>query len=239
VNGFLEEIVRLLNVAVFVPLAGIVHRGLHAVVSKKVAVPGVEAATTAAHELVGGCREVVGTMLRGYRRECLQSTLDALHQSLEALRTGDRLVLPVGVGQDKVIQEVWKTLSADGDPERVHLGEVRLSHFSRYMLLGEEDLLLRPTERSPVADAALERANLPRGKPPRVEFLELFEDRLRLKIRRALQKRLHFGPDTLEGISASAPVVLMREVPGQSACLAVLPGGPLTHRRLRRSGADG
>ena len=27
-------------------------------------------------------------------------------------------------------------------------------------------------------DAALERADLPRRKPPRVEFLELFEDRL-------------------------------------------------------------
>ena len=58
-------------------------------------------------------------------------------------------------------QHVSKGLPAYGDPQLGSPGEIRLYCFARSMLLGEEDLPIRPFTGSPLFHPTLKRVKLP------------------------------------------------------------------------------
>jgi hypothetical protein len=61
-------------------------------------------------------------------------------------------------GEPEVIEPVRQRFARDHETERGHVGEVRQSHPSRWMLLAEHHVAARAVKRPPVGDAALQGA---------------------------------------------------------------------------------
>jgi hypothetical protein len=98
-------------------------------------------------------------MLERHAAKGPKRILQPLGQSDEALTADHDLGMPPAAErQAKVVESVREGLAGDDDPEFGGVGEVRQALLTWRMLLAEDDLLLRPVQRLPVADPALEGA---------------------------------------------------------------------------------
>ena len=115
--------------------------------------------------------------------------LQPLGQGYEALASKHHMgMLEAGEGEAKVIEPVRQRLARDGDAKGVGVGEVRQAHGAWFMLLAEDDLLLRPMQRPPRPDAALEGA-ADVGVDLGMATTQLLEDADAADARRRLQDR--------------------------------------------------
>jgi len=78
-------------------------------------------------------------------------------------------MLEAGEREPEVVEPVSEGSTSDRDPERARVGEVGEAKPAGLVLLAEDYVLLRPIERSPRADAPLQRAadvHVEIGMPP-------------------------------------------------------------------------
>jgi hypothetical protein len=108
--------------------------------------------------------QAIGAVSPGNSSQFPQGVLQAFAEALEALGETDRAGFPVGVGEDEVIDQVVERFAEDGDAELVHAGEVALGEPTRLVNLGEEHLLGRPFEGTPLFDPPLQATKLNVGK---------------------------------------------------------------------------
>ncbi len=81
--------------------------------------------------------------------------MESLAEALETLGKADGASLPIGVGQDKMIDHVVKRLASECDLQVVHVREVRGSQLAGPVDLIEENLLGWALGGSPRFDLAL------------------------------------------------------------------------------------
>src|SRR5262249_25380200 len=107
-----------------------------------------------------------------------QGVLEPLAEALETLGGANRAGLPVGVGQQEVIDRVIKRLAGERDVQVVHASEVRGPQLAGRVDLIEEALLGRAFDGPPRFDLPLQGAELAVLEPPRESALEILEEGL-------------------------------------------------------------
>jgi hypothetical protein len=151
-----------------------------------------------------------------------EGVLQTFGETLEALGEADGASLPVGIGEDEVIDDVVERLAEDGDSELGHAGKITLGEPARLVDLGEEDLLGGPFEGSPLFDPSLQNAKLDVGKTAGIAALEVKEKGLGLESRVELEEFDKFGPDFLERVLPGPPGVRDLALTGEQVGVAVL-----------------
>lgn len=117
-----QSMVALLDVPVFVCLAGLGLSAFESVVAKESLVVARE--LLGVLDLLDRGAEAIGLMDSGHPAERPESILDPDAQTLEALGEANRAGLPVRIRQNEVVEQVRERLALDGDLELVHRGEV-------------------------------------------------------------------------------------------------------------------
>ena len=166
--------------------------------------------------------QAIGAVSPGDSSQFPQGVLQALAEALEALGEADGAGLPVGVGEHEVIDQVVERLAEDGDAELGHAGEVALGEPTRLVDLGEEDLLGRPFEGTPLFDPPLQATELDVGEPPRKAALQVEEEGLGLEARVEPEQFEEFGPDVLERVLPGPPGMRDSSLTGERVGVAVL-----------------
>ena len=134
-----------------------------------------------------------------------KGVLEPLAEALETLGETDRAGLPVGVGQDEVIDQVIERLAGERDVQVVHGSEVGGAQLAGRVDLIEEDLLGWTLGGPPRFDLPLQGPELAVGEPAREPTLEILEEGLGLEPGVELQPIEEFGPDVLERILPGPP----------------------------------
>ncbi len=203
----LELVMALLDVAVFVALAGLDRLRLQPIVAQQRLVAALEALLTLRSGLhTSG--EAVGAVQLGHAAHLPQSVLQALAEALVALREANGAGFPIGVGQDEVVDQVREGHAGQGDAQVGAVGEVRSSQPSGVVDLAEEDLLGGAVLGPPLLDPSLQSTQLPIAEAAGVLPFQLPEQRLGLEPGIDSQLLLNPGPDLLEGVLASPPSML-------------------------------
>jgi hypothetical protein len=133
-------------------------------------------------------------------------------------------MLPIGIGQDKVIQQVRERLAGDGHLQVIHRSEIRGPQPARGMLLREEHLLGRAMQGLPLPHAPLESSPHGVGILPRLCPLQPIPEGLGLQTRLSLQLLGHHRPDFRERIRPGPPSPRLAGFARQLAQLAILAG---------------
>ena len=121
-----------------------------------------------------------------------------------------------------MIDQVVERLAEDGDAELGHAGEVALGEPTRLVDLGEEDLLGRPFESTPLFDPALQATELDVGETPWKTPLQVEEEGLGLEPRVESEQFAQFRPDVLERVLPGPPGMRDSSLTGQRVGVAVL-----------------
>jgi hypothetical protein len=220
IDGLLEAVMTLLDVAILVGLPGLDRLAFEPVVREQSLVsPGEHLGFGIAVDRRG---QAIGAVPFGDPSQFPQGVLQSLAEALEALGEADGAGLPVGVGEHEVIDQVVERLAEDGDAELGHAGEVALGEPTRLMDLGEEDLPGRPFEGPPLFDPPLQAAELDVGEPPRISALQVEEEGLGLEARVEPELIGEFGPDVLERVVAGPPGMRDSSLTGEQVGVAVL-----------------
>lgn len=153
-----------------------------------------------------------------------QRILQALAQTLVALREADRARLPVRVGQHEVVQQVLEHHAVDRHSQLRAVREVAGADPTGVMVLREEHLPGRAVQPTPLLDPPLQRPQLTVGETARTTPLQLLEQGLRLQAGVELEHPGQLGPNLGERIGFGTPVpVHETHLAGQPAKLPVLP----------------
>jgi len=220
VDGLLEAVMALLDVAILVGLPGLDRLAFEFVVSEQSLVsPGEHLGFRVAVNCGG---QAIGAVSPWDSSQFPQGVLEAFGEALEALGEADGAGLPVGVGEDEVIDHVVEWLAEDGDAELGHAGEVRFGEPTRLVDLGEEHLLGRPFEGTPMFDATLQRTELDVGEATRETALKVEKEGLGLEARVEPEQVKKFGPDILERVLPGPPGVGNASLTGEGVGVAVL-----------------
>jgi hypothetical protein len=143
----------LLGISILMGLAGVDGLSFQAIVGQQGAVMLLEQFTIAKVVHRGG--GPIGAVHLGNPSQFPESVLKPVAKALEALGKSDCPGLPIGVGQDKVINHMIKRLASECDPQIVHVREVRGSQLAGPVDLIEENLLGWALGGSPRFDRAL------------------------------------------------------------------------------------
>jgi hypothetical protein len=231
----LELVMALLHVAVLMALAGLDGLGLQSVMVQQSLVTLLEHLGSFAAWL-DGRRQPISTVQLGHAAQLPQGVLHPLAETLQALRETEGACLPVGVGQDEVIDQVVERNAVDGHAQVGAMGEVAGTKSSGVMNLGEEDLLGGALQGAPLPAAPLQGPQLAVSKATRETPLQVGKDGLGLQSGVELKQLLDLGPDLGEGISSSPPVpVHAFDLAGELAEPAILAGALGVHAGLEGS----
>jgi hypothetical protein len=231
VDGLLEPVVALLGVAVLVGFAGLDRLGLDAIMPEQSLIALCEHLGFDGGGVDGGAH-AVGAMPPGSASQLPQGVLQPFAQALETFAEANRAVLPVGVGEHEVIDEVVERLAGDRDAEFGHVGEVGRGELPWLVVLCEEHLLGRPFQGAPAFDSPLKAAELTVGKASWKASLEVEEQGLGLKSGIEAKLGFEFGPDVAERVGTSSPVARRAALAGELVRVAVLPCRFLVDPRL-------
>jgi hypothetical protein len=220
VDGLLEAVMTLLDVAILVGLSWLDRLAFQPVMLEQPLVSACEHLGLGVAVDRGG--QAIGTMPLGDSSQFPQGVLQALAEALEALGEADGAGLPVGVGEHEVINQVVERLAEDGDAELGHAGEVALGEPARLVGLREEHLLGRPLEGPPLFDPSLQAPELDVGEPPGEAALQVEEEGLGLEARVEPEQFQQFGPDVLERVLPGPPGMRDSSLAGQGVGVAVL-----------------
>jgi hypothetical protein len=102
-------------------------------------------------------RHAIRPMPLGRRAQRPQGILQPRTQARETLGKTQRDMLPIGMRQHKVIEQVRKWLAPDGHLQIVHAREIRGRQSARWVLLREKHFLRRATQGLPLPHPPLER----------------------------------------------------------------------------------
>jgi len=170
-----------------------------------------------------GGGQAIGPMKLRYAAQLPQGVLQALTEALQALGETDGAGLPVGVGQDEVVNHVIEREAIDGHAQFGAVGEVAGTQACGIMDLGEEDLLGGALQRAPLPTVALEGSQLAIGEAARKAPLQVGKEGLGFQSRVALKQFLDLGPDLGERIGSSSPVAVHAfDLAGKPAKPAIL-----------------
>ena len=202
----LEVAVPALDRAILVRDTAIVARRLHAVVGAERLVAVAKVLLDVTLEVGESCREAVGPMLLGHPAELPEGILQATGEGREALAAEDDLgMLPAGIDEGEVIDEVIQRRTGDGDNEVTGIEEVGHPLLARGMVLAEDHLALGTMFGPPKPHAALQRPSRRHQLAVGVAPLHLFQHRDRLQAGRAEKKRDDlFVPQARERIRLAA-----------------------------------
>ena len=169
----------------------------------------------------------------GARRapELPKGLLETVAHGLERFRETDRGKLPVRVGEREVIQQMVERLAVDGDPQRIHVREVRSPQPARGMHLRKDDLLVGTMQAAPIADSPLEGPPLRLGESAGIALLQPAEERERPQPRFGLQAGLDFRPDLDKRVRPRSPIAWRLAVGGEPLSIAILSSRFLIHAR--------
>ena len=181
VDGLLEPVMTLLDVAILVGLARLDRLTFQAVMREQSLVSPSEHFRVGIAVDRGG--QAIGAVTPGDSSQFPQGVLQPFAEALEALGEADGAGLPVGIGEHEVVDQVVERLAEEGDAELGHAGEVTLGEPTRLMDLGEEDLLGRPFKGSPLFDPPLQGPELDVGEAAREAALQVEEEGLGLESR--------------------------------------------------------
>jgi hypothetical protein len=220
VDGLFEAVMTLLDVAILVGLSRLDRLAFELVMREQSLVSSSEHLGFWVAVDRGG--QAIGAVSPGNSSQFPQCVLQTLAETLETLGEADGAGLPVGVGEHEVIDHVVERLPEDGDAELGHAGEVALGEPPRLMDLGEEDLLGRPFEDTPLFDSALQATELDVGEAAREASLQVVEEGLGLEPRVEPEQLEEFGPDILERVLPGPPGVRDSSLTGQRVGVAVL-----------------
>jgi hypothetical protein len=223
VEGGLEAVVPLFDIAVLVALAGLDGLGSQTVVVEQGLVTPLEGVRTAGR--LDSSSQAIGAVQMRNTAEFPEGVLQALAETLEALGEAKGAGLPVGVGQDKVVDQVGERGTLESNAQLVTVGKIGSSQSAGMMPLREEDLPGRSMLGSPLLDPSLQGPQLPVGKASGMSLLQGLEERLGLEGVVERQLLLDPGPDPIEGVLACTPVVLHGNLAGQPVELPVLACG--------------
>ena len=229
VDGLLEPVMALLDVAVLVGLPRLDRLRLEAIVLHQGLVFPSE--HLGLRIVVDRRGQAIGAMPPGDPSQFPQGVLQPFVEALEALGEADRAGLPVGVGEHEVIDQVIEGFAGDGDAEVAHMGEVALGEPSRFVSLSEEHLLGRAFERPPSFDPPLQGAKLHVGEPPRMAALQVEEEGIGLEPGIEAELGLELGPDVLERVLPCPPGVWGASLAGKQVRVTVLASGLLVDVR--------
>jgi hypothetical protein len=222
VHGALELVVALLGIAVLVALAGLDGLALQAVVGQQRLVALLERLRPFDARLHGRGQPISPMQLR-HAAQFPQGVLQAFAEALQALRKTDRSRLPIGVGENEMIDQVVERNALDGHVQVGAVGEIAGRQPTGVMHLGEENLLGGSALGAPDLDPALQGAQLAVGEASGEASLQVGEKGLGLQSGVELQLGFEFGPDLDEGVRACSPVpVHARDLAGQLAEAAIL-----------------
>jgi len=220
VDGLLEPVMTLLDVAILVGLSGLDRLAFELVMLEQTLVsPGEHLGFGV---VVDRRRQAIGAVSLGDSSQFPQGVLQTFAEALEALGEADGAGLPVGIGEHKVIDHVVERLAENGDSQLGHVGEVRFGEPPRLMDLGEEDLLGRPFEGSPEFDPPLQGPELHIGKTAREAALQVEKESFGLEARVEPEPVKEFGPDVLERILPGPPGMRDTTLTGEQVGVAVL-----------------
>jgi len=135
--------VSLLHVAVLVALACLDGLGLQTVMLHQGLVTLLECLVAFDSWLDGG-RQSVRAVQLGHAAQLPQGVLQSFTEAFQALGEAHGARLPVGVGQDEVVDQVIERTAVDGHAQIGAVGEVAGRQPTGIMHLGEEDLFGRP-----------------------------------------------------------------------------------------------
>jgi hypothetical protein len=172
----LEMSMRRLRVAVLVRLPHIDALARHVVMSQQIAVTGLEFPRR--RQVVHGGSQAVAAVPPRHAAQFPQGILETVGQCHKRLRRAERHRLPVRVGQHEVVDQVIERLTGDGDPERVHGGEVRRREIAGLVDLAEHDGLPRSVRRPPLPHTAFEGAAMGIEKLAGMRLSQPIEERL-------------------------------------------------------------
>jgi hypothetical protein len=230
VDGLLEPVVALLDVAVLVRLPRPNRLGLQAVMGQQRLVSLSE------HLGVGigldRRTQPVGAVLPGNPSQFPKCVLQPLAQALPALREADGASFPVRVGEHEVVDHVVERFARDRDAQLSHVREVRGTEPARLVGLCEEHLLGRPLGGPPLFEPPLEGPQLPVGEAAREAALQVDEEGLGLEPGVEPEHLLELGPHVLERVLPSPPGVGDAPLGGEPVGVAVLACRLLVDTRL-------
>jgi hypothetical protein len=220
VDGLLEAVVTLLDVAILVGLSRLDRLAFEPVMRGQPLVASGEHLGFGVAVDRGG--QAIGAVPPGDSSQFPQCVLEALAEALEALGEADGAGLPVGISEHEVIDHGVERLAEEGDAELGHAGEVALGEPTRLVDLGEEDLLGRPFEGPPLFDPALQATELDVGEPTGKAALQVEEEGLGLEPRVEPEHLKQFGPDLLERVLPGPPGMGDSSLTGEQVGVAVL-----------------
>jgi len=236
----LEVAMRRLRIAVLVRLPRVDPLTRHAVVRQQIAIPGLELAGR--RQVVHGRGQRIAAVPTRHAAQFPQRILQAVRERLERLGNAQRHRLPVRVGQHEVVDHVIEPLAADGDVQRVHVGEVGRCEVAGRVNLPEHDRLPRTVGGPPLPHATLERAAMRIEKLPRMLTPQPVEKRLREQPRFGREPLRYCGPHGRERIGpGTVGARHMRLLPraGQRAVLAIVSGRLVGHSGSPGRGGQG
>jgi hypothetical protein len=230
VDGLLETMMTLLDVAILVGLSRLDRLTFEPVMGEQSLVAAGEHLGFGVAVDRGG--QAIGAVSPGNSSQFPQGVLQPFAEAFEAFGEADGAGLPVGIGEDEVIDHVVERLAEDGDAELGHAGEVALGEPTRLMDLGEEDLLGRPFEGTPAFDPPLQAPELDVGEPTGKAALQVEEEGLGLEARVETEQFQEFRPDVLERVLPGPPGVRDSSLTGERVGVAVLACRLLVNARL-------
>ncbi len=220
IDSGLESVMALFGISILMGLADVDGLSFQAVVGQQGTITLLEQITIAKVVHRGG--EPIGAVHLGNPSQFPESVLEPLAEALETLGKADCDSLPIGIGQDKVIDHVIKRLAGQRDLQVVHVREVGGTQLAGPVDLIEEDLLGRPLGGSPGFDLALQGAELDVGKPTWEAALKVLEKSFGLEPGIELQQIAKLGPHILERILPGPPGSGGDRFTGQAIRLPVL-----------------
>ncbi len=220
IDGLLETMMTLLDVAILVGLPGLDRLAFELVMREQSLVSPREHLGFGIAVDRGG--QAIGAVSPRDSSQFPQGVLQPFAEALEALREANGAGLPVGVGEHEVIDKVTERLAEDGDAELGHASEVRLGEPTRLVDLREEHLLGRPFEGPPEFDPPLQAPQLDVGESAREAALQVEEEGLGLEPRIESEQFEEFGPDVLERVLPGPPGMRDSSLTGERVGVAVL-----------------
>jgi hypothetical protein len=220
VDGLLETMMTLLDVAILIGLSRLDRLAFELVMREQSLVSSSEHLGFWVAVDRGG--QAIGAVSPGNSSQFPQGVLQTFAEALEAFGEADGAGLPVGVGEHEVIDHVVEELAEDGDAELGHAGEITLGEPPRLVDLGEEDLLGRSFEGTPLFDPPLQATELDVGESAWETALQVVEEGLGLEPRVEPEQFEEFGPDVLERVLPGPPGVRDSPLTGERVGVAVL-----------------
>lgn len=220
VDSLFETMMTLLDVAILVGLSRLDCLAFEAVMREQCLVSLCEHFGFWIAVDRGG--QAIGAVSPGDSSQFPQGVLQPFAEALETLGEADRAGLPVGVGEHEVIDHVVERFAEDGDAELGHAGEITLGEPPRLVHLGEEHLLGRPFEGTPLFDPSLQATELDVGETTREAALQVEKEGLGLKPRVEPELFEKFGPDVLERVLPGPPGMGSSSLTGKRVGVTVL-----------------